>query len=262
MPAPARASAARTRSPRIRSARSSSSSSTGSERRTASAIMDEIRAKTKDIPGVVIEVTKPQAGPPTGKPITLQIASVDPERLFPAARKVAEIVRANPRHARRRRRPAAARHRLADSRSTRPRPPSTAPARRTVGTAVQLVTNGVKVTEYRPTTTDKSVDILVRFPPERRSLDELDELRDQHLRRHGADRQLRHAQRRRRRSASSTASPDRGSSPSPPTSPRACSRRPSSRRSWQALAKADLGPGDHLQDEGRGRGARPRPAPS
>ena len=34
----------------------------------------------------------------------------------------------------------------------------------TVGTAVQLVTNGVKVTEYRPSDTDKAVDILVRFP--------------------------------------------------------------------------------------------------
>jgi multidrug efflux pump len=40
--------------------------------------MEEIRQKTKDIPGAVIEVTKPAAGPPTGKPITLQIASVDP----------------------------------------------------------------------------------------------------------------------------------------------------------------------------------------
>jgi multidrug efflux pump len=46
----------------------------------------------------------------------------------------------------------------------------------TVGTAVQLVTNGVKISEYRPSTTDKSVDILVRFPEERRSLDQLDEL--------------------------------------------------------------------------------------
>src|SRR5262249_57129981 len=41
----------------------------------------------------------------------------------------------------------------------------------TVGSAVQLVTNGLKATEYRPVDSDKSVDILVRFPPERRSLD-------------------------------------------------------------------------------------------
>ena len=49
----------------------------------------------------------------------------------------------------------------------------------TVGTAVQLVTNGVKVTEYRPADSDKSVDILVRFPDDRRSLDQIDELRVQ-----------------------------------------------------------------------------------
>jgi len=48
-----------------------------------------------------------------------------------------------------------------------------------VGTGVQLVTNGVKVTEYRPSDTDKSVDIIVRFPEGRRSLDQLDELRIQ-----------------------------------------------------------------------------------
>src|SRR5690606_6207357 len=48
-----------------------------------------------------------------------------------------------------------------------------------VGTGVQLVTNGVKVTEYRPAHTDKPVDIIVRFPEGRRSLDQLDELRIQ-----------------------------------------------------------------------------------
>ena len=49
----------------------------------------------------------------------------------------------------------------------------------TVGTALQLVTNGVKVTEYRPSDSDKAVDILLRFPGDRRSLDEIDELRVQ-----------------------------------------------------------------------------------
>jgi multidrug efflux pump len=145
------------------------------ERRKASVILDEIRAKTRDIPGVVIEVTKPAGGPPTGKPITLEIASVDPEKLFPAARKVAEIVRTNP-----------------DARDvddglplpgidwqldvdkTQATKYGASPL--VVGTAVQLVTNGVKISEYRPAATEKSVDILVRFPEDRRSLDELDEL--------------------------------------------------------------------------------------
>ncbi|HEX2216419.1 MAG TPA: efflux RND transporter permease subunit, partial [Xanthobacteraceae bacterium] len=48
-----------------------------------------------------------------------------------------------------------------------------------VGTVVQLVTNGTKVTEYRPSYTDKSVDIIVRFPEDRRSLDQMDALRVQ-----------------------------------------------------------------------------------
>jgi multidrug efflux pump len=145
------------------------------ERRRASLILDEIRELTKDIPGVLIEVTSPSGGPPTGKAITVEIASIDPELLFPAAIKAAEIVRANP-----------------DARDVDDGLPlpgidwqldvDKAEAAKygasplTVGTAVQLVTNGVKISEYRPATTDKSVDILVRFPEERRSVDQLDEL--------------------------------------------------------------------------------------
>ena len=145
------------------------------ERRKASTILDEIRDKTKDIPGVIVEVTKPQGGPPTGKPITLQISSINPDLLYPAARKAADIVRNN-----------------SDARDVDDGLPlpgidwtldvNKAEAAKyganpmIVGTAVQLVTNGVKVTEYRPSSTDKSVDILVRFPQERRSLDALDEL--------------------------------------------------------------------------------------
>jgi multidrug efflux pump len=145
------------------------------ERRAASAIMQDIREKTKDIPGAIIEVTKPAAGPPTGKPVTIQIAAVDPAHLFPAALKAAEMLRQRP-----------------DTRDVDDGLPlpgidwtlrvdkgeaakyGASPAG--VGTAVQLVTNGVKVTEYRPNDTDKSVDVLVRFPPDRRSLDQLDAL--------------------------------------------------------------------------------------
>ncbi len=76
----------------------------------------------------------------------------------------------------------------------------------TVGSAVQLVTNGLKATEYRPVDSDKSVDILVRFPPDRRSLDQIDDLRVQTQMRPRADRQLRASACRRRASATSTAS--------------------------------------------------------
>ncbi len=145
-------------------------------RRKASAIMDDIREATKDMPGVIIEVTKPRAGPPTGKPITLRIASLDPDKLLPAARKASDIVRAIPGTRDvddglalpgidwriEVNRPEAAKYGLSPA---------------AVGTAVQLVTNGVKVSEYRPNDTDKEVDILVRFPEDKRNLNQIDELR-------------------------------------------------------------------------------------
>src|SRR5207244_5627282 len=58
----------------------------------AHSIMDAIRDKTADIPGILIEVTAPRAGPPTGKPIQVQIGALDPAVLPAAANKVAAIL--------------------------------------------------------------------------------------------------------------------------------------------------------------------------
>jgi len=148
------------------------------KRPPAHAIMDAIRAKTADIPGVLVEVTAPRAGPPTGKPIQVQIGAIDPDVLPDVAKKVAAILARRPD--------------IRDLDDGQPLPGidwkievNTAEAAKfgagpsIVGTAVQLVTNGVKVTEFRPSDSDKAVDILVRFPPDRRSLDAIDELRVQ-----------------------------------------------------------------------------------
>jgi multidrug efflux pump len=147
-------------------------------RPSAHQIMDAIRAKTADIPGVLVEVTAPRAGPPTGKPIQIQIGALDPEVLPTVAKKVAAILLPRPD--------------IRDLDDGQPLPGidwkievNTAEAAKfgagpsVVGTAVQLVTNGVKVTEFRPSDSDKAVDILVRFPSDRRNLDEIDELRVQ-----------------------------------------------------------------------------------
>ena len=82
-------------------------------RASAHEIMDQIRKETANIPGILAEVTGPRAGPPTGKPVQIQLGALDPELLPAAAKKVAAHSGAAPRHPRSRRRPAAARHRLA-----------------------------------------------------------------------------------------------------------------------------------------------------
>src|SRR5437867_3041650 len=45
-------------------------------RPSAHVIMDEMRTRTADIPGILVEVTAPRAGPPTGKPIQAQVAAL------------------------------------------------------------------------------------------------------------------------------------------------------------------------------------------
>src|SRR5256884_1674295 len=141
-------------------------------------IMDAIREKTADIPGILVEVTAPRAGPPTGKPVQIQLSALDPDVLPAAAKKAAAILGSRPD--------------VRDVDDGLPLPGidwrlevNKAEAAKyqanvnTVGTGVQLVTNGAKITEYRPSDNDKAVDILVRFPPDRRSLEQIDELRIQ-----------------------------------------------------------------------------------
>jgi multidrug efflux pump len=144
----------------------------------AHVIMDAIRDKTEDIPGILVEVTAPRAGPDTGKPIQVQLAAPDPAALTPAAKIVAAVL--------------SKRAEILDLDDGQPLPGidwrievDNGEAAKynagvgAVGSAVQLVTNGLKATEYRPVDSDKAVDILVRFPPERRSLDQIDDLRVQ-----------------------------------------------------------------------------------
>jgi multidrug efflux pump len=141
-------------------------------------IMNDIRDKTADIPGIQVEVTAPRAGPPTGKPIQVQLASIDPDLLPAAAKKVAAIL--------------SKRSDIRDLDDGQPLPgidwkvsvdkgeaAKYGASVSTVGTALQLVTNGAKLTEYRPADSDKPVDIIVRFPEDKRSLDQIDDLRVQ-----------------------------------------------------------------------------------
>ncbi|BAT57764.1 multidrug resistance protein MdtC [Variibacter gotjawalensis] len=148
------------------------------QRPAAHVIMDELRQKTAHIAGIEVEVTAPRAGPPTGKPVQVQLSAIDPDALPAAAKKVADMLRA--------------RSDIRDLDDGLPLPGidwklsvDKAEAAKygagvtTVGNVVQLVTNGTKITEFRPSDNDKEVDIIVRFPENRRSLDQIDELRVQ-----------------------------------------------------------------------------------
>jgi multidrug efflux pump len=146
------------------------------ERKNANEILKDLREAMKGIPGVDIEVSVPDAGPPTGKAIQIQFAANDPEYLNDTARKFAEQLALTPD--------------VIDVNNGLP-PPGVdwelrvdrgAAARYgispgSVGAVVQLVTSGLKLSDYRPAGADDSVDIVLRLPPDQRTISALDQLR-------------------------------------------------------------------------------------
>ncbi|MCS6879176.1 MAG: efflux RND transporter permease subunit [Geminicoccaceae bacterium] len=144
-------------------------------RRPAREIVAELRERVRDLAGIRVEVRTPRAGPPVGKPVQLELASRDPERLAAAT---AAARAAFERQAG-----------LIEIGDSRPVPSiqwrievdRELAARlgadvATIGSTVRLVTNGLVIATYRPDDTDREVDIVARYPAEMRGLDELDRL--------------------------------------------------------------------------------------
>ncbi len=148
------------------------------ERKNANAILADLRQAMVGIPGVDIQVSVPQAGPPTGKAIQIQLSADDPTHLNEVAAQVAERLAQVPDvidisnglpppgvdWELQVDRAAASRYGIAPS---------------TVGAMVQLVTGGLKLSDYRPAGADDAVDIVLRLPVEQRTISALDQLRIQ-----------------------------------------------------------------------------------
>jgi multidrug efflux pump len=139
------------------------------------AIMAEVRERTAGIPGILVETKVPNAGPPVGKPVQLEVSARDPAELAPVVQEVRALFDRLPG--------------LKDVTDSRPIPgiewrlavDREAAARygadiATVGSTVRLVTNGLKIATYRPDDADDEVDIVARYPLGSRHLGELEQL--------------------------------------------------------------------------------------
>ena len=145
-------------------------------RRTAVEIGDDIRESVADIAGIDVQVQTESGGPAAGKPVNLQVTSRNPESQADAVAQIREIMDGL--------------GGFTDVTDTRPVPGvevsilvNRAEAARfgadvsLLGQAVQLLTQGITVADYRPDDIDGSLDIRVRFPREERSLSALASLR-------------------------------------------------------------------------------------
>ena len=146
------------------------------ERRPAAVIGQEIREAVSDIAGIDVQVQTETGGPTAGKPVNLQIAARTPDTQAEAVEIVRDIMDET--------------GGFTDVTDTLPLPGvevavivDRAEAARygadvsLLGQALQLLTRGITVADYRPDDADGPLDIRIRFPYEERSLSALNGLR-------------------------------------------------------------------------------------
>ncbi|ODC05054.1 acriflavin resistance protein [Terasakiispira papahanaumokuakeensis] len=145
------------------------------QRRPANQILQDMRQRTADVAGVQLDFRKPDNGPSSGKPIQIRISGQDTESMSRAVdqlRKSMETlggfidIEDN-------RNIAGIEWRLAVDREAAARFGADI---NSVGSAIQLVSNGLLLATYRPADADDEVDIRVRVPPRHRTLDQLDRM--------------------------------------------------------------------------------------
>ncbi|MGE5501279.1 MAG: efflux RND transporter permease subunit, partial [Ignavibacteriales bacterium] len=142
---------------------------------TGKKIVEDIRHRVAEVPGVQIEVRKPQGGPPTGKDIQVELRGHDPVALNRAADLVKAKFAADPQ--------------LIEQEDSRASPgiewnftvDRVAAGRYgvdvlSVGQAIQFVTNGILAGRFRPDDADDELDIRVRFPADERNMSAFDNL--------------------------------------------------------------------------------------
>jgi len=145
-------------------------------RRTSDEVLALIRARTSDLAGVRVEPDEPDEGPPVGKEIQVQMTARDPSVLPGATELVLSALDEI--------------GGFVDIEDSRPIPGiqwdlnvDMGQAAKlggdvaSVGSIVQLVTSGLKVSSFRPISAKDEVDIVVRYPEEYRSMTQLDRLR-------------------------------------------------------------------------------------
>ncbi|WNC68161.1 efflux RND transporter permease subunit [Thalassotalea nanhaiensis] len=145
-------------------------------RAPANELVTELHRRLDSYAGVEVEVRKDEMGPQQGKDLILELSSRFPDKLQDAVRKVRTALQLNPKFTN------------VEDGGSKPGIEWQLKVNRAlaatfnadatlVGTSVQMVTNGLKLGEYRPDDVDDELDIRVRFPAEKRSISRLDELR-------------------------------------------------------------------------------------
>ncbi|MEZ8573265.1 efflux RND transporter permease subunit [Vibrio splendidus] len=145
-------------------------------RRSVKAIIEELKVQTDQYAGVEIEYKFPDAGPPVENDLVIELSARTPEQLNQAAKIVRNWADGNQ-----------ALTNISDTASKdgidwkvdirRDDAARFSADATLVGNTVQFVTNGLKIGDYLPDDSSEEVDILVRYPSDKRDIGRFDQLR-------------------------------------------------------------------------------------
>jgi multidrug efflux pump len=145
------------------------------ERPKTKLILDSVVAAASDLPGLVVETKAAQNGPTTGIDIQLQLNAADMGTLNKAMDLVVNHIEKDPR--------------IKEVSDNRPlnglewridvdREAATRFGTNlaTIGSSIQMITNGLQIGSYRPDDADDEVEIRARYPFNGRDIDQIDAL--------------------------------------------------------------------------------------
>lgn len=146
------------------------------KRRKADDLLLDMVKRAQDIPGIIVESAKQQEGPPVGKPVQLEFRSRNPDLLIPAVTKFRAAM--------------GKMGGFINIEDERPIPKieweytvnreiagQNNISMIDIGNVIKLASRGVKIDEYRPDDADDEIDIVVRFPEDKRTTSQIERLR-------------------------------------------------------------------------------------
>ena len=150
-----------------------------SMRKPSTQILQDIRDQSAGVPGIQVLVVAREQGPPTGEALQIELSGVNKQDLYAGAKQIRDFLEERT-------------DLFTSIEDTRPLPgiewditvDREAAARfnadiATLGSMVQLVTDGILIGHYRPDDSEDEIEIRARYPDRDRSFDQLDQLRVQ-----------------------------------------------------------------------------------
>lgn len=144
-------------------------------RRKAKEISKDIEQRVRDIRGVGVQILKEKKGPPSVKSIRMDVTAITQESIDKVANILADYMQKDPEF-----------KDLEDSRAgkqielqvtiDREKLANYQLSFADIGPAIQMITSGFKVSTYRPNDSIDEIDIVVRFPEQKRKLFDINNL--------------------------------------------------------------------------------------